>query len=110
MIDKNNPHEILPISFDMKAILKERNYNIGYENRYLVQTHSQARGRGIKLPEVHSVGKGIDPDIKPERQILKSQNLANKPKTGQGMESLRREMKAQCKCKLKKKIKQETRI
>ena len=31
MIDKSNPHEIIPISFDMKAILKERYYNIGNE-------------------------------------------------------------------------------
>ena len=39
-VDKCNPHEIIPISFDMKAILKEKYYNIGNESRYLVQTHS----------------------------------------------------------------------
>ena len=38
MIDKSNPHEIIPISFDMKAILKDRYYNVGNESRYLVQT------------------------------------------------------------------------
>ena len=67
MIDKSNPHEIIPISFDMKAILKDRYYNIGNESRYLVQTHSQAKDSGIKLPEPHGVDKGINPDIKPEK-------------------------------------------
>ena len=94
MIDKSNPHEIIPISFDTKAILKDRYYNIGNESRYLVQTRSQAKDRGIKLPEVHSIDKGINPDIKPEREVLKSKNSANKPKLGQGREGLRGEMKA----------------
>ena len=66
MVDKSNPHEIIPISFDMKAVLKERYYNIGNESRYLVQTCSQAKDSGIKLSEVHSVNKGINPDLKPE--------------------------------------------
>ena len=104
MIDKSNPHEIITISFDMKAILKERCYNEGNESRYLVQTHSQVKDSEIKLPEVHCVDKCINPDIKPERQILKSQNLSNKPKLGQGRESLRREMKvpAQVSVQIKK--------
>ena len=88
MIDKSNLHEIIPISFDVKAILKDRYYNIGNESRYLVQTCSQAKE--IKLSEVHGIDKGINPNIKPERQILKSQNSANKPKLGQCRESLRR--------------------
>ena len=80
MIDKSNPHEIIPISFDMKEIFKDRYYNMGNESRYLVQTHSQAKDSGIKIPEVHGVDKGINPNIKPEKQILKSQNLVNKCK------------------------------
>ena len=71
----------------MKAILKDRYYNIRNDSRYL-QTHSQAKDSGIKLPEVHCVDKGITHDIKPERQILKSQNSVNKTKLGQGKESL----------------------
>ena len=78
----------------MKAILKERYYNIGNESKYVVQTCSQAKDSRIKLPEVHSVNKGINPDIKPERQALKSQNSANKSRLGQGKEGLRREMTA----------------
>ena len=54
---------------------------------------SQAKGSGVKLSEVHGVDKGINPDIKPEKQILESQNPADKPKLGQGREGLKREMK-----------------
>ena len=75
----------------MKAILKDWYNNIGNENRCLVQTCSQAKDSGIKVPEVHSVDKGINPNIKLERQILKTQNSANKPKLRQGRESLRKE-------------------
>ena len=71
-------------------VLKDRYYNVGSDNKYLIQTHSQAKASGVKLSEVHSVDKGINPDIKPERQVLKSQNSANKPKLGQGREGLRR--------------------
>ena len=76
-MDNSNPHEIIPISFDMQAILKDRYYNIGMDSRYLIQMWSQASG--IKLPEVHRVDKGVDPNVKPERQILKSPNLATQP-------------------------------
>ena len=38
-IDKSDPHEIIPISFDMKAILNEKYYKIEEEKgKYLVQT------------------------------------------------------------------------
>ena len=33
-----------------------------------MQTRSQARSNGIKLPEVHGMRKNLDPNIKPERQ------------------------------------------
>ena len=58
---------MLPISFDMRAILKERYYNIGNESKYLVQTCSQAKDSGIKLPDIYSINKGINPYIKPEK-------------------------------------------
>ena len=92
MTDKSNPHGIIPISFHMKVVIKDRYYNTGNESRYLVQTHSQAKGSQRKLPEAHGVDKGLNPNIKPERQILKSQNSANKPKLRHGKESLRKEM------------------
>ena len=37
-IDKSDPHEIIPISFDMKAILNEKYYKTEEEGKYLVQT------------------------------------------------------------------------
>ena len=36
-IDKGNPHEIIPISFDIKAILNENYYKTEKEGKYLVQ-------------------------------------------------------------------------
>ena len=58
--DDSNPHEIIPVSFNMQSILQTRYYNLGKENpmKYLVQTQSQAKSSGIKLPEVHGQGKG----------------------------------------------------
>ena len=110
MIDKSNTHEIIPTLFDMKAILKDRYFNVGNESRYLVQTCSVAKGNGIKLPEVCSIDKDINPDIKPERQILKSQNLANKPKLGQDKESLRSEMKVPAQAQMQVQIKHENQM
>ena len=38
-IDKSDPHEIIPISFDMKTILNDRFYKVKEEKgKYLVQT------------------------------------------------------------------------
>ena len=77
-IDRSNPHEIIPISFDMKAILKDKYYSVGRDGTYLVQTHSQIKDRGIKLPEAHRTEKGVDPDLKPEWIVRTSQKLAEK--------------------------------
>ena len=101
MVDKSNPHEIIPISFDMKAILKDRYYNVGNGRKCLVQTCSQAKDIGIKLPEVCGINKGIYPNIKTERQVLKFQNPANKLRLGQGKEGLRREMNAPTQVQIK---------
>ena len=47
--DDSNPHEIIPISFNMQSILQTRYYNLGKGNpvKYLVQTQSQAKSNGI---------------------------------------------------------------
>ena len=37
-------------------------------NKHLIQTRSQARSSGIKVPEIHGATKGINPHIKPGRQ------------------------------------------
>ena len=51
--DNSNPHEIIPIPFNMHNILHKRYYNIGMMDRYIVQTQLQTKSSGIKLPEVH---------------------------------------------------------
>ena len=49
-MENSNPHEIIPISFDMQAILKDRYYNVGKDSRYIIQIWSQVKASGIKLP------------------------------------------------------------
>ena len=36
--DDSNPHDIIPISFNMHNILHKRYYNLGLMGKYLVQT------------------------------------------------------------------------
>ena len=49
--DKSDPHQITPISFNMKEILK-RNYQSALRDTFMVQTHSQTRSKGAKAPAV----------------------------------------------------------
>ena len=39
-----------------------------YNEKYLIQTRSQVKTSGIKLPEVHGMRKNVDPNLKPEKQ------------------------------------------
>ena len=81
--DKSDPHEIIPISFDMKAILNDKYYNVEEDSKYLVQTHSQTKDSGIKVPEVHGAKKGVDPNLRPEWIVRKCQKLAEKSRIEQ---------------------------
>ena len=58
----------------MREVLQENYYNLGTmtEDRYLVQTRSQTKSSGVKVPEVHGIEKGLVLCVKPER--LKSVN------------------------------------
>ena len=86
-IDQSNPHEIIPISFDMKAILNDKYYNVEEEEeeetKYLVQTCSQTKSSGIKVPEVHGAKKGVDPNLRPEWLVKRSQKSAEKSRIEQ---------------------------
>ena len=85
-IDKCDPHEIIPILFDMNAILNDRYYNVEEEeeeSKYLVQTHSQTKDSGIKVPEVHGTKKGVDPNLRPEWLVRKSQKLMERSRIEQ---------------------------
>ena len=82
----SNPHEIIPITY---KILNDNYYNI---EKYLIETRSQARSSGIKLPEVHGVGKNLHPIIKQEKlHANPKQGHVERPCTGQGRAGLRRE-------------------
>ena len=66
----SDPHEIILISFNMYSML-QKYYNIGNSAKYLVQTWYQVKSSGIKLPKVHGISKGLDPNIQLEKQIVK---------------------------------------
>ena len=97
--DDSDPDEIIPISFNMQSILHDRYCNTGNLEKYLVQTQSEAKSSGIKLPEVHGVGKGLDPNVQPEKQAMKpviskvKEFSQIKPKLGQGGAGLRCKVK-----------------
>ena len=85
--EDSNQHEIIPISFDRCSVLQERYYKIGNSERYLVQTWSQTKSSGIKLPEAHGMSKSLNHNVQPEKQVTKSlvkEILPIKPRTGQG--------------------------
>ena len=74
--DDSNPSEIIPISFNTYKILEEKR-NLGKDNnitknisaheKYLIQTCSQAKSSGKRLPEVYRVHKELDPNLRPEK-------------------------------------------
>ena len=70
--DDSNPNEIIPISFNTYKILEDNREYFGKCNfnseKYLIQTHSQAKTSGTKLPEVHGVQNVLDPNLGPEKQ------------------------------------------
>ena len=72
--DDSNPHELIPISFSFRNQVSDYLYRIDNEinlprkDKYLVQTRSQVRSSGIRLPEIHGANKGLDPHIQPGKQ------------------------------------------
>ena len=74
-MDNSNPHEIIPISFSLKSLAGNHFYQINNEisqpetSKYLIQTRSQAKSSGIKVPEeIHGTNKGLNPHVKPGKQ------------------------------------------
>ena len=56
-----------------------------YNEKYLIQMRSQAKSSGIKLLEVHGMGKNLDPNLKPEKQHTIPQHRSKeRPCIGQG--------------------------
>ena len=86
----SNPHEIIPISFNMHKVLQENYYKI---DSSLVQTRFQDRFSGIKLPEVHGMRKHLDPNIKPEKKHANPiKSSVVKSHIGQGRAGLKRKI------------------
>ena len=87
MHDTSNPHEIIPISFNMYNALYETYYRVDPTDRYLVQMQSQTKAAGVKLSEAHGTRKTIivsTPIEKKKPQIQEKQVDNNRPKLGRG--------------------------
>ena len=73
-MDDSNPHELIPISFMLRSLEENHFYQIDNEinqprnDRYLVQTRSEIKSSGIKLPEIHGANKGLDQHVQPGKQ------------------------------------------
>ena len=111
-MDDSNPHELIPISFTLKGQEENHFYRIdnginqSRNDRYLVQTRSQVKSSGIKLPEIHGANKGLDPHVQPGKQRsfpsppIQTINKGlpthpiPRPRIGQGRAGLRRKVKA----------------
>ena len=70
----------------------------------MVQTRSQARSSGTRLPDIHGANKGLDPHVQPGKKKSFPIQTINKglpthpipkPRIGQGRARLRRKVKAQ---------------
>ena len=107
-MDDSDPHELIPISFLLRDQVSDYLYHIDNEmnlpkkDKYLVQTRSQVRSSGIKLPEIHGANKGLDPHVQPGKQKPFPIQTVNKgipthpipkPRIGQGRAGLRRKVK-----------------
>ena len=70
----SNAHEIIPISFMLKSLAGNHFYQINNDiyqsktSKYLIQTRSQAKSIGIKIPEIHGMNKGLNPHVKLGKQ------------------------------------------
>ena len=72
-------------------MLHEKYFDMENTRNYLVQTRSQTKSSGIKLPEVHVVRKNLDPYILPEKQHANPiKGGIEKLCIGQGSAGLRR--------------------
>ena len=106
-MDDSNPHELIHISFSLKSQVSDYFYHIDNEtnlprkDKCLVQTRSQVRSSGIRLPEIHGANKGLDLHMQPGKQKSFPIQTINKgmpthpipkPRIGQGRARLRRKI------------------
>ena len=80
-VDEGNPDEVIPISFNALAQYRlamdyiAESFLIAHFN---IATRSSTSAAGISLPPVHGTQKGLDLDLKPEKQ-WKSKKVLLKP-------------------------------
>ena len=83
-VDDSNPHEIIPLLFNMRNILHDKYYNIKGErinDKYWAQPRSEAKSSRVSLPEVHGIYKGLDPLVRIEKTNDKANNHISRHKT-----------------------------
>ena len=78
--DNSDPHQIIPISFNIKEILRQ-NYQDCVKDTFLVQTRSQIKAKGVKVPAVHGTTKPLAQHSIPVRQLVKTRREEIKPIT-----------------------------
>ena len=57
--DNSDPHQIIPISFNMKQILRKNSQNV-VKDTFMVQTRSQIISKGMRAPAVQGTTKTSD--------------------------------------------------
>ena len=67
--DNSDPHQIIPISFNMKEVLK-RNYQNIVKNTFMVQTRAQTKSRGVKTPAVQGATKSSNTRMKEIKPVV----------------------------------------
>ena len=95
-IGDSNPHDIILILFSMRDVLQEKYYNFSNmieDDKYLVQTRSQAKSSGVKVTEAHGIEKSLDPHVQPERQKSIKTAFGQKPRIGEGRAGIRRKVR-----------------
>ena len=87
--DDSDPHQIIPISFNIKEILKE-NYQNMVKDTYMVQTRSQAKAKAANTPAVQSTTrKPVTQDTIPKSdKILVKTDKDSKPNINTQTQSL----------------------
>ena len=70
-VDKSKPHEIIPISFDLQEVLKEK----------YIQSRSGTQKSGITVRKIHGHDKSLLPNLKPEKAAKIVPQLPSIPST-----------------------------
>ena len=65
-VDRGNPGEVIPISFNSSMLNMIRKATLQGTNRLMVVTRSASKAAGAAPPPVHGVKKHLDPNVKPE--------------------------------------------